>query len=102
MKKADPNRMAREKRTIEAMIKMYCSGRHKGKAGLCTECAGLLDYARMRLDKCPLGTKKPACAKCAIHCYDPHMRVKVTEVMKYAGPRMISKYPILTLRHIIW
>ncbi|MDP3791669.1 MAG: nitrous oxide-stimulated promoter family protein [Candidatus Omnitrophota bacterium] len=93
------SKMDREKRTIEAMIGIYCSGRHKSGENLCQECAGLLGYARLRLDRCPFGEDKPACSKCAIHCYNPSMRAKVTAVMKYAGPRMISKHPILTLIH---
>ncbi len=91
--------MTVEKRTIEVMVRMYCSGHHNIKRGLCRECAGLLDYAKSRLDKCPFGRKKPTCAKCTIHCYSPSIRPKITAVMKYAGPRMISKYPIIALRH---
>ena len=101
MSKPDPAAMDREKRTIEAMIGMYCSGTHKVKTGLCEKCADLLSYAMVRLDKCPQGVKKPACAKCTIHCYNPSMRAMVTEVMKYAGPRMISRHPILALHHLI-
>ncbi len=92
-------RMAREKRTIEVMVGMYCANYHKTEGGLCEKCIGLMDYARMRLDKCLFGEKKPSCAKCAIHCYSPSMRASVTEVMKYAGPRMITKHLILTLLH---
>lgn len=92
-------RMDREKRTIEAMVRMYCSSYHKAEKDICQECAGLLGYAGARLDKCHFGEKKPPCAKCAIHCYSPYMRAKVTAVMRYAGPRMISKHPILALFH---
>ena len=99
MKDTGPAGMDREKRTIEAMIDMYCSGVHKAKKGLCDECAELLDYAMGRLDECPFGAEKGACAKCAIHCYSPSMRAKVTTVMKYAGPRMMAKHPILALHH---
>jgi Nitrous oxide-stimulated promoter len=81
------------------MVGMYCESHHKAEKGLCQECIGLADYARMRLDKCTFGEKKPACAKCTIHCYSPSMRDKVSAVMKYAGPRMIAKHPILTLLH---
>jgi len=99
MKEADTGRMAREKKTIEAMVGMYCPAHHRVEIGICQECAGLLDYARLRLDKCPSGKNKPACAKCAVHCYNPSMKAKITAVMKYAGPRMISKHPILALLH---
>lgn len=93
--------MITENRTIDAMVRIYCSGHHKSEEGLCRDCAGLLKYAGQRLDKCPFGGKKPTCAKCTIHCYSPSMRLKVTAVMKYAGPRMISKHPILALHHVI-
>lgn len=89
----------KDTKTIEVMVRMYCAGLHKTKRGFCRDCAGLLDYARMRLDKCPFGAKKPACAKCTVHCYSPSMRSKVTAVMKYAGPRMILKHPILSVLH---
>lgn len=101
MKEAGPDRMVREKVTIEAMVGIYCSAHHKVETGICQECACLLDYARLRLDKCHFGEKKGPCAKCTVHCYNPSMRAKITEVMKYAGPRMISKHPILALLHMI-
>lgn len=100
MKEAGPARIAREKKTIEAMVDMYCSAHHNAKISICEECVGILDYARLRLDKCPFGGKKGLCAKCAIHCYNPAMRAKITAIMKYAGPRMITKHPILALLHI--
>ena len=90
-----------EKKTIEAMVGMYCSAYHKVEIGICQECACLLDYANSRLDKCPFGEKKGPCAKCTTHCYNPSMRTRVTAVMKYAGPRMISKHPVLALLHMI-
>lgn len=89
----------RDKKTIEVMVRMYCAGVHKTKRGLCRECAALLEYAGMRLDKCPFGEKKPTCAKCTIHCYSPSMRSEVTAVMKYAGPRMALKHPVLAVLH---
>ena len=39
------NRIVEEKRTVEAMIRLYCR-RKEGHAGLCSSCAELLDYAR--------------------------------------------------------
>ena len=45
------------------------------------------------------GETKLACAKCPIHCYQPEVREKVKAVMRYAGPRMIWRHPILALRH---
>jgi hypothetical protein len=90
-------RLAREWRTIETMIRIYCRDHHEG--GLCPECKGLLDYASVRLDRCRFGAEKPTCAKCPVHCYQKNRREQVKAVMRYAGPRMLWEHPILSLRH---
>ncbi len=92
-------RMAREKRTIASMVGLYCRGHHAPSDGLCPDCDALLNYAFCRLDRCPFGAEKPACAKCPIHCYKPEMRAKVKEVMRYSGPRMVLRHPLLSLLH---
>lgn len=92
-------RMARQKRTIQAMVAIYCRAHHRRAAGLCAECQALLDYALCRLGRCPFGAEKPACANCPIHCYRPAMRTAVRRVMRYAGPRMLWRHPILALFH---
>ena len=91
-------RMEREERTVEAMIRLYCAGQHAG-SGLCSECRELLDYARLRLARCPFQEGKTSCGKCAVHCYRPAMRDRVKAVMRYAGPRMLMRHPILALYH---
>jgi len=93
-------RMDRERKTIKAMIDIYCKNHHKSEGKLCLECQELFDYAMIRLDKCPFQEKKTTCGKCPIHCYRPIMRKKVKEVMKHSGPRMIFKHPILALHHV--
>lgn len=90
-------RLAREWRTIEAMVHIYCRDHHQG--GLCLECKGFLDYAAARLDRCRFGTEKPTCAKCPVHCYRGDQREYVKKVMRYAGPRMLWKHPILSFWH---
>lgn len=94
-------RLAREARTIEAMIAIYCRDRHGGDRTLCVECADLLDYASCRLQKCPYGAEKPPCADCPIHCYRPAYRERVREVMRHSGPRMLLKHPLLAILHTI-
>ena len=95
--------MRREAATIEAMIGKYCRDLHQsGRGGsLCPDCAGLLDYARQRLERCPYQEGKTTCGKCPIHCYRREMRGKVRKVMRYAGPRMLLKHPLLALMHSI-
>ncbi len=94
-------RVARERKTIEAMIRLFCREQHGAKHQLCAECAGLWSYAQQRLEKCPYGENKPTCVKCPIHCYKPAAREQVKAVMRYAGPRMLFRRPMLAVRHLI-
>lgn len=94
------SRIARESRTIEAMTSLYCRGHHRQR-GLCLECALLRNYALACLKKCKFQEDKPTCARCPVHCYKPEMRAKVKVVMRYSGPRMIYRHPVLALRHLV-
>jgi hypothetical protein len=94
-------RLARELATLMAMIRIHCHDLHGEDVGLCDDCAALLAYATRRLDRCVFGDDKPTCAKCTVHCYSATRRDEVREVMRYAGPRMISRHPVLAVRHVI-
>lgn len=94
-------RIARELRTIAAMVEMYCRDHHGTKGNICDDCAELLVYAEKRLEKCPYHEDKPVCNKCPIHCYKPNRREQVRVVMRYAGPRMLWRHPVLAIRHKI-
>jgi len=97
-----PRRLAREEHTIAAMVAMYCHDHHGVADGdLCAECAELMDYARVRLEKCRYGAEKPTCASCPIHCYKPVVRERVREVMRYSGPRMLKRHPLLAVAHLV-
>lgn len=90
----------REQRTVAQMIRIYC--RHKeGNRELCPDCRALLDYARLRLSKCPFGENKTSCRKCTVHCYRPDMKDRIKAVMRYSGPRMLLYHPVAALRHLI-
>jgi hypothetical protein len=97
----DGPRIRREKRTVEAMVRMYCRGHHGKRAGLCEGCAALLDYAHARLDGCRFGEGKTTCARCAVHCYRPEMRERIRAVMRWAGPRMLLRHPVMAVRHVV-
>jgi len=97
----EPRRIVREKRTIRAMVGIYCRGHHGTSDELCVECREFLDYAVGRLDRCPYGGGKPTCGKCPIHCYKPKMKEKAKVVMRYAGPRLMLRHPILTFFHFL-
>lgn len=94
-------RLARELRTVRAMIQIYCQDHHNSVEELCSECEALHTYAMARLDHCPYAEKKPACANCPIHCYKLDMREKVRQVMRYAGPRMLKRHPVLAVLHLL-
>jgi predicted amidophosphoribosyltransferase len=83
------------------MLALYCRDHHAGNSALCAECSQLRDYARQRLDQCPFQEGKTSCAKCPVHCYKPEMRERARAVMRYAGPRMLWRHPILTIRHML-
>ena len=95
-------RLEKEKKTIAIMIRIFCGAHHgAGRKFLCPECTELLDYAKERLNKCPYGENKCACSKCKIHCYKPDMRKHITEVMRFSGPKMVTKHPLLAIDHLL-
>lgn len=91
-------RIAREKRIVELMIRLYCRKKEKN-ATLCAECEALLQYAHARLNRCPFGEKKKACKDYKIHCYKPALRERMRLVMRFSGPRMLICAPWEAIRH---
>lgn len=89
---------AREQKTLEAMMRMYCRHHHGGKPP-CAECGALAEYARRRLERCVFGDAKPTCANCVVHCYRAGERERIRAMMRWAGPRMILRHPILAFMH---
>lgn len=104
-------RLRREEKTIRVMIALYCSHHHGGAAGSpdaetpsaesCEECSALFAYARLRLASCRFGQRKPTCARCTVHCYRRDMRERVRVVMRYSGPRMVTRHPLLAMAHLV-
>lgn len=97
-----------EFKTLEAMVEIYCQANHQNQTGhkakaplVCELCQSLLNYAKLRLDRCPYGESKPTCNRCPIHCYKPEPKAQMKVVMIYSGPRMLLKHPILALNHLI-
>ena len=92
--------LGRERLTMTKMIGMYCSAHHENSRGiLCAACQEFLEYAQVRLQKCPYGEDKPTCANCPVHCYKPARKDQAREIMQYAGPRMLLRHPILAIAH---
>jgi len=94
-------RIRREKRTVAAMVGMYCHVHHGTRGALCADCAGLLEYAHARLDRCRFGEGKSTCGRCAVHCYRPEMRERIRAVMRWSGPRMLLRHPLMAVRHAV-
>jgi hypothetical protein len=93
---------AREEKTIAAMVRLYCRGHgHTGATPLCADCTRLLGYAARRLQRCVFGDAKPTCADCPVHCYRADMREQIRTVMRWAGPRMLLRHPVMAIAHMI-
>jgi len=77
---------------------MYCRDLHDGPDP-CHDCEALITYTAQRLDYCPFQAGKTTCALCPVHCYKPAMKTRIQDVMRYAGPRMILRHPVMTFWH---
>jgi hypothetical protein len=96
-----PRSIAVEKKTVAAMVRLYCADHHEPARGaLCDECRWLLAYSHDRLDRCPYGGDKPSCKQCPVHCYLPDPREAMRQVMRYAGPKMLFRHPWLAVVHL--
>lgn len=93
-------RIQREKLTIKRMITLY--ERHCPQASADpAHYQALYDYALNRLERCIFGEAKPACRRCPVHCYQPAKREEMKSIMRWAGPGMLWRHPLLTIQHLI-
>lgn len=90
-----------EIKTFRKIIGMYCRAREHEAESLCADCSCLLHFIEDKLSDCPYGPHKFACRKCPKPCYDEAFRLRLREIMRYAGPRMMFWHPYLTVRHIL-
>ncbi|MBW2659601.1 MAG: nitrous oxide-stimulated promoter family protein [Deltaproteobacteria bacterium] len=96
-----PLRLQKEFNTIKTMVKLFCKDHHQPEDQICEECSELVNYAGERLRNCPFHDNKSTCGKCSIHCYRKDMQEKIIAIMRYAGPRMAWKHPVIALQHFI-
>jgi MOSC domain-containing protein YiiM len=94
-------RIRRELHTITTMVKMYCRDHHQPPIVPCLTCQKLIDYAEKRVLHCPFAWEKPTCLNCAVHCFKSDIRNQVRAVMRYAGPKMLLRHPVLAAFHFI-
>lgn len=90
----------RELRTVLLMIALY-EKHHPAEANHADRYPRLMAYATNRLERCHFGEEKPACKHCPIHCYQPARREEIKAIMRWSGPRMLLRHPILAIRHLI-
>ena len=96
------DRLERDKETLAAMLRIYCTANHQPDGpGLCADCDELSQYACARLEKCPVGPDRGPCSKCEVHCYKPDMRKRIQDVMRYSGPKMLTKHPVMAILHLL-
>jgi hypothetical protein len=68
---------------------------------VCEDCADLLRYAEKRRAFCPKDPK-PFCSHCDTHCYATDKREFMREVMRYSGPRSITRgHAMDSVRHLV-
>jgi hypothetical protein len=83
------------------MVRLYCRKKHRTKKALCESCQAIHEYAMARLERCPFQERKPTCVKCRVHCYREPQRSQIRDIMRFAGPRMLLRHPILAIRHLL-
>lgn len=111
---------AKDTRLLSDFCTIYCAGNHEGATRaqlqsegvelgiygrkipvVCDECADLLRYAEKRRAFCPKDPK-PFCNYCDTHCYSTEKREFVREIMRYSGPRAMTRgHAIDSVRHLL-
>lgn len=80
-----------EKIVLRKFIHVYCQKKHSPPKGqMCELCNELLEYALLRLEKCPFDPK-PKCKDCKVHCYKDDYRQRIREVMKFSGIHFVKR-----------
>lgn len=100
-----------ESRLVDSMIDLYAAAHQPHCSPSETEhihtevpdTAALKAYTHKRIAQCRYRGKqeKPFCNVCPVHCYKPEMRQQIRAVMRYSGPRMLFRHPVLSLQHLI-
>ena len=81
----------RERKLLRRFIEVYCQEHHSPPdESLCDDCQDLWNYARARLEKCPMDPK-PKCKDCPNHCYKIEHRQQIQEVMRFSGLYFVKR-----------
>ena len=112
--------LRRDLKTLAMFIHIYCKYKHSGLvrapvqlkthdvravAGrsivCCDECRKLLAHAFTKRSHCPMDPK-PMCKHCPSHCYAPHYRDQIRQVMKYSGKKLLFSGRLDYLYHLLF
>lgn len=100
-----------EVRLVDSMIDLYSAAHQHDSNAAIEDRAGeeaidpktLKAYTHKRIEQCRYQNDriKPFCNVCPVHCYKPEMRRQIRAVMRYSGPRMLFRHPVLSIQHLI-
>lgn len=112
--------LTRDLRTLALFINLYCRHKHPQavkqepamkthdiaaiagrKICVCDECMKLLMHAYVKRSSCPMDPK-PMCKACPNHCYHPTYRMKIQEVMRFSGRKMMLSGRLDYLLHLLF
>ena len=98
------DRTERDRKTLEAIGRIYCSAHHdtspKDETGLCTSCRQVIDQTLQRATACPFD-HEGNCQDCSIHCQRGEAQQRIKEIMRYAAPRMTFLHPLMTAEYLL-
>ena len=81
----------RQLTVLRRFVAVYCKNHHNSERETpCEECRDLLEYARVRLERCPYDPK-PKCKDCTTHCYKPEYRQRIKAVMRFSGMYYVKR-----------
>ena len=100
-----------EVRLVDSMIDLYATAHRYDSSksdmevieAAVPDIESLKAYTHKQIEQCRYRGKheKPFCNVCPVHCYKPEMRRQIRAVMRYSGPRILFRHPILSLQHLI-
>lgn len=94
--------LEKDRKTIEAIGRIYCSAHHDGQkdsAGLCEACRETVEATLARVAACPNG-HDGNCQDCEIHCQRGEAQERIREIMRYSAPRMALRHPAMTVGYL--
>lgn len=97
------DRVDRDRRTLEAIGRIYCSAHHEpapsDETELCPACREAIESTLARTLACPNG-HDGNCQDCSIKCQRGEAQDRIRTIMAYAAPRMAVRHPLMTFEYL--